>query len=536
MLIGREKEFGLIESLISTSLKDKSSLCVYISGPPGTGKTATVKEVINHLQWKIDKNGRHKEFHFVSIDCFASSTTTSLAQHILLRLETQTKISNGKQVLQALENKISKCKIPILILLDEVDNLVSRKDEIIYDAFNWPNKFPGRVIVIGIFFEDFLIQVLCRRAGGYLKRNLVCIISFEQESNRIDFHNRCFTYFYTNLGISNSLDLTERQLSKIKFAHPPKSIVFPPYTSEMLISILSSYLNDIGNKSSIIDTKAIELCARKVASMTGDVRRALDIASQMIVNFDEELEEEQNSPKNDDKLKEVNNKIIDMDKNEFKVQRRNSLKTPLKEESKENVLSLKRRLPQSLQKGDVTPKKNACREVLNAINKTMASPCQRSKLPQHPRILLATLMRLISSDTEKVLLAPDSSPFHTPPRTPKRSEFATPTRLNRTPKRLFSTNNGKSVQNSQFDSSSVTRDRLFQAYLLVCEKLMLQPLATDELDNAYEVLESQAIISLSKPINGKNKQQRVCFMVEMSLARQAINDNELIASIEDIEL
>jgi len=42
---------------------------------------------------------------------------------------------------------------------------------------------------------------------------------------------------------------------------------------------------------------------------------------------------------------------------------------------------------------------------------------------------------------------------------------------------------------------------------------MLQPLATDELDNAYEVLESQAIISLSKPINGKNKQQRVCFMV-----------------------
>lgn len=76
----------------------------------------------------------------------------------------------------------------------------------------------------------------------------------------------------------------------------------------------------------------------------------------------------------------------------------------------------------------------------------MASPCQRSKLPQHPRILLATLMRLISSDTEKVLVAPDSSPFHTPPRTPKRSEFATPTRLNRTPKRLFSTNNGKSVQ------------------------------------------------------------------------------------------
>ncbi|KAL7076796.1 hypothetical protein ACQ4LE_004069 [Meloidogyne hapla] len=475
MLIGREKEFALIESFISNALKDKSSLCVYISGPPGTGKTATVKEVVNRLQWKIDKNGRRKEFQFVSIDCFASSTTTSLAHNILLKLETRTKIPAGRQILQTLEDKISKCKIPILILLDEVDNLFSRKDEIIYNAFNWPNKFPGRVIVIGI---------------------------------------------------SNSLDLTERQLSKIKFAQPPKAIVFPAYTSEMLISILTSYLNDIGKKSGIIDSKAIELCARKVASMTGDVRRALDIASQMIVNIDDELEE-QNSPK-DNNLKENGNKIIDMDKNVFKLQRNNSLKTPLREESKENTPSLKRRLPPSLDKGDVTPKKNSCREVLNAINKTMASPCQRAKLPQHPRILLATLMRLISADNEKVLVKPNASPFHTPPRTPIRSEFATPDRSNLTPKQLLSTPNGKSIQN---DYSSVNRDSLFQAYLLVCEKLMLQPLASDELDSAYEVLESQAMISMSKSING-----RVCFMVEMSLARQAINDNELIASIEDIEL
>lgn len=61
MLIGREKEFSLIESLISSALKNKSPLCVYISGPPGTGKTATVKEVVNRLQWKENKNGRRRE-------------------------------------------------------------------------------------------------------------------------------------------------------------------------------------------------------------------------------------------------------------------------------------------------------------------------------------------------------------------------------------------------------------------------------------------------------------------------------------------
>lgn len=81
------------------------------------------------------------------------------------------------------------------------------------------------------------------------------------------------------------MDLTERQLSKIKFSQQPNTIVFPAYTSEMLIAILTSYLNGLGQKSNIIDPKAIELCARKVASMTGDVRRALDIASQMIANL-----------------------------------------------------------------------------------------------------------------------------------------------------------------------------------------------------------------------------------------------------------
>ena len=76
----------------------------------------------------------------------------------------------------------------------------------------------------------------------------------------------------------------------------------------------------------------------------------------------------------------------------------------------------------------------------------MASPCQRTKLPQHPRILLATLMRLISSNNENVLVKQNTSPFHTPPRTPIRSVMTTPTRLNQTPKRLLSTPNGKSLQ------------------------------------------------------------------------------------------
>lgn len=59
---------------------------------------------------------------------------------------------------------------------------------------------------------------------------------------------------------------------------------------------------------------------------------------------------------------------VDSDKIILKIQRKNS-KTPIKEDCKENAHFLKRCLPSSFNKGEVTPKRNACREVLSAINK-----------------------------------------------------------------------------------------------------------------------------------------------------------------------
>jgi Cdc6-like AAA superfamily ATPase len=50
MLIEREKEFELIESLVLNSIGNNDPLSIYISGPPGTGKTATVKALIQKLQ------------------------------------------------------------------------------------------------------------------------------------------------------------------------------------------------------------------------------------------------------------------------------------------------------------------------------------------------------------------------------------------------------------------------------------------------------------------------------------------------------
>lgn len=55
MFVGREKEFEELDKLVSDSLKKSFPLSIYISGVPGTGKTAVTTAVIQKLQKKKGK-------------------------------------------------------------------------------------------------------------------------------------------------------------------------------------------------------------------------------------------------------------------------------------------------------------------------------------------------------------------------------------------------------------------------------------------------------------------------------------------------
>lgn len=114
-----------------------------------------------------------------------------------------------------------------VLILDEIDYLVSRNNSLLYTTFEWPYAYNGNVIVIGI---------------------------------------------------ANSLDLTERLLPKLKVKGiAPIPFIFQPYNTNQLIDILKDYLKD----ESILDDRGIELCARKVASQTGDIRAALSIIGKV---------------------------------------------------------------------------------------------------------------------------------------------------------------------------------------------------------------------------------------------------------------
>ncbi len=46
----REDKFAEIYAFAETRVREGGGGCIYVSGVPGTGKTATVKEVVRRLQ------------------------------------------------------------------------------------------------------------------------------------------------------------------------------------------------------------------------------------------------------------------------------------------------------------------------------------------------------------------------------------------------------------------------------------------------------------------------------------------------------
>ena len=87
--------------------------------------------------------------------------------------------------------------------------------------------------------------------------------------------------FDHSTGIANALDLTDRILPRLT-SHArckPRLLHFPPYTREEIAAILNARVGAgrEGGGEVVMDRAAIEFCARKVSSVHGDLRKALDI-------------------------------------------------------------------------------------------------------------------------------------------------------------------------------------------------------------------------------------------------------------------
>ncbi|XP_011785344.1 PREDICTED: cell division control protein 6 homolog, partial [Colobus angolensis palliatus] len=227
-LPAREREMDVIRNFLREHICGKKAGSLYLSGAPGTGKTACLSRILQDLKKEL------KGFKTIMLNCMslrsAQAVFPAIAQEIC-----QEEVSKpaGKDMMRKLEKHMTAEKGPLIVLvLDEMDQLDSKGQDVLYTLFEWPWLSNSRLVLIGI---------------------------------------------------ANTLDLTDRILPRLQAREKckPQLLNFPPYTRNQIVAILQDRLTQV-SRDQVLDNAAIQFCARKVSAVSGDVRKALDVCRRAI--------------------------------------------------------------------------------------------------------------------------------------------------------------------------------------------------------------------------------------------------------------
>ncbi|XP_070324256.1 origin recognition complex subunit 1 isoform X2 [Odocoileus virginianus] len=219
----REQEFQDIYNFVESKLLDHTGGCMYISGVPGTGKTATVHEVIRCLQ-QAAQDSDVPPFQYIEVNGMKLTEPHQVYVQILQKLTGKRATANHAAELLAKRfcTKGSSQETTVL-LVDELDLLWTQKQDVMYNLFDWPTHKEARLVV---------------------------------------------------LTIANTMDLPERiMMNRVSSRLGLTRMSFQPYTHSQLQQILMSRLRHV----KAFEDDTIQLVARKVAALSGDARRCLDI-------------------------------------------------------------------------------------------------------------------------------------------------------------------------------------------------------------------------------------------------------------------
>lgn len=146
----REEEFSAVYNHLEAAITDGSGSCIYISGTPGTGKTATVREVVAQLHASVSAE-ELDDFIFVEIN--GMKVTDPHQSYSLLWQALRGDRVSPSHALELLEREFSTPsprRVPCVVLMDELDQLVTKNQSVMYNFFNWPGLRHSRLIVLAV--------------------------------------------------------------------------------------------------------------------------------------------------------------------------------------------------------------------------------------------------------------------------------------------------------------------------------------------------------------------------------------------------
>ncbi|PIA19152.1 P-loop containing nucleoside triphosphate hydrolase protein, partial [Coemansia reversa NRRL 1564] len=221
-IIGRESEQMTIRKFLQDTVEKGRGGSMYISGNPGTGKTACLQALIK--QSAVD-------FASVLVNCVPLTRPGQVYAAVLNALNV--KFKSADSALADLEKHVFCKGHAFLVILDEVDSLLGNRQEVLYRLFELAAHPSSRLALVGI---------------------------------------------------ANALDLTDRFLPRLQARNcEPLLLNFNPYQVNDIVVILQSRLDSVASSMAtepLIQKAALELCARKVAATSGDLRKALDVCRQ----------------------------------------------------------------------------------------------------------------------------------------------------------------------------------------------------------------------------------------------------------------
>ena len=248
-LIGRDSERDQLVEFLDRTASSTPSGCIYVSGPPGTGKSAMITELTKNY---AEKEGVCSGY----INCMSIKSSKDLYNTLLDKIGEGEVLTEADAVstLQSIFCPKQKSSTIYLITLDEIDHILTMGLESLYRVFEWSLQKNSRLVLVGI---------------------------------------------------ANALDLTDRFLPRLRSKNlKPELMSFLPYTAAQVKHIITSRLKSLmpeGNDAYVpfIHPAAIELCSRKVSSQTGDLRKAFEICRRAL-----DLVETETRGKHEDEARE----------------------------------------------------------------------------------------------------------------------------------------------------------------------------------------------------------------------------------------